>query len=387
MDACDSPPAPQVEELPSRSEDHSMKLHAIRGELKRLGLAGVLIKTAHNFAWATSGGRNNDSIDPSLGVAALWVGIDIAAVITSNAEANRLRETELRDLEDLQVVEHNWWEGKSDDVVVTEQKWAEEGSWETDQNTDMASSLDALRTSLGFTPREMGHYKALGKDCGTVIGEVINEIHETDSEATITAQLRTACERATIEPVTCLVTVLQSSSPRLVSLMLRGRRHGMCAAVTRCVCFGDMPEEMRAHHLAAATVDATAITSTYAGTTLGSILSEVKKAYLDAGHADKWKLRSQGGMIGYKSSELKAMEGGVQVIKPNQAFAWSAAVEGIISEDTILIGSDGEPSIITQTPKWPLMNCNIGGTVIKMEGGGCVHMGGCVVQRPEVLQR
>ncbi|KAK3271267.1 hypothetical protein CYMTET_20373 [Cymbomonas tetramitiformis] len=59
----------------------------------------------------------------------------------------------------------------------------------------------------------------------------------------------------------------------------------------------------------------------------------------------------------------------------------------ITSEDTILIGSDGEPSIITQTPTWPLMNCNIGGTVVKMEGGGCVHMGGCVVQRPEVLQR
>jgi Xaa-Pro aminopeptidase len=146
-----------------------------------------------------------------------------------------------------------------------------------------------------------------------------------------------------------------------VMTVVCGERHGLNCSATRLVSFGPLPAELRRRHDAVVRVDATLISETKPGRTLGEVFNAGQRAYAESGYADEWMHHHQGGSTGYVGREVRAAPGCPVQALGNQAFAWNPSLAGTKSEDTILV-TDAGTEILTQAVDWPMIEVKIDGT-------------------------
>jgi hypothetical protein len=77
-------------------------------------------------------------------------------------------------------------------------------------------------------------------------------------------------------------------------LVLCGRCWGLVCSITRLIHFGRLPDKLCRKAEAVARVDATFITATRPGRTLGEIFWRGMAAYAETGFPDEWRLHHQG---------------------------------------------------------------------------------------------
>jgi hypothetical protein len=77
-------------------------------------------------------------------------------------------------------------------------------------------------------------------------------------------------------------------------LVLCGRCWGLVCSITRLVHFGRLPDNLCRKAEAVARVDATFITATRPGRTLGEVFRRGMAAYAETGFPDEWRLHHQG---------------------------------------------------------------------------------------------
>ena len=77
----------------------------------------------------------------------------------------------------------------------------------------------------------------------------------------------------------------------------------------------------------------------------------------------------QGGPTGYLPRERIAVPNDPMEVLVNQAFAWNPSIRGTKSEDTVLVGADGN-EILSAADRWPLLD---------------VELDGPTWQRPDIL--
>jgi len=68
-----------------------------------------------------------------------------------------------------------------------------------------------------------------------------------------------------------------------------------------------------------------------------------------------WTLHHQGGPTGYRPREFRATAESIQVIAPEQAFAWNPSITGTKSEDTVL-AREPAPLVLTVSMEWPVIS-------------------------------
>ncbi len=92
--------------------------------------------------------------------------------------------------------------------------------------------------------------------------------------------------------------------------------------------------------------------------TYGQALQAQLDVYEAHGYHDEWRNHTQGGPIGYGAREfgvapLAAPDRYTEIaVEDGQAVAWNPTVQGAKSEDTFLVGDDGN-EMITNSPTWP----------------------------------
>jgi antitoxin VapB len=146
---------------------------------------------------------------------------------------------------------------------------------------------------------------------------------------------------------------------------LCARRWGLVACITRAIHFGKLPDELRHKESVVAHVDAHYISATRPGRRLDMIFHDGAEAYQFYGFPGEWRHSTQGGQVGYMPREALASPQAHNVVAAGQAYAWSPSVAGVRSEDTILVGEDGN-EVLTEIAGWP---------VIEIEG----------IKRPRIL--
>ncbi len=157
---------------------------------------------------------------------------------------------------------------------------------------------------------------------------------------------------------------------RYAMLVLRGRKWGLVASMTRLIHFGKLPEELQRRANAVAQVDAHLISATRPGHTLGEIFQEAVRCYELHGYPDEWRHQQQGGMAGYAARETPATPDMDFEVAVGQVYAWCPSISGARSEDTMLVGEE-QNEILTAIPRWPVLKVNLRGQII---------------ERPQILQ-
>lgn len=353
-------------------DELNQKQQAIRALLERTHLDALVLQNVSSFAWATGGAAAYVNSATTPGIATLLVTPTSRHLITNNIEATRLDQEE-------KLVEQGWefhvspWHATNETLAKLGGglKLGADGAFPGAR--DLSAEVARLRTNL--TPQEGERYRLLCTLCAEAMDAAARSLQPGQSEHEIAARLGYEAQRRGAQPIVNLIATDErifsfrhplpttKTLERYAMLVLCGRRWGLVASITRLVHFGPMPDEVRRKSEAVARVDATMIAATRPGKTLGEIFGQIRAAYDEAGFADEWQLHHQGGSAGYEPREFIALPDSPEVVRQGQAFAWNPSITGAKSEDTILVGENGN-EVMTVIQDWPVIPVTIDGREI-----------------------
>jgi len=288
------------------------KLDQIDSLLKAQGLDALLLQKVSSFAWATCGAASYVNTAATDGAASLLVTAKGRYVLTNNIEATRIDQEEKLAAQGWQIRAGQWYVGQ-DTVgqLVGNRKLGADSSFPGAK--DLSSELARMRANL--TEAEGERFRELGRLCAESMDRAIRAVEPRMTENQIAALLAREAQSRGVQPIVNLIATderifkfrhplpTDKQMDRYAMLVLCGRRWGLVCSLTRLVHFGRLPAELQSKSLAVAKVDATVITETCPGSTLGEIFTRTQTAYAEAGYPDEWKLHHQGGPVGYEPRE------------------------------------------------------------------------------------
>lgn len=346
--------------------------------LIREKIDAVLLNAQHNFAWLTRGGSNAIDISRENGAATLLITRQGKGyVMANNIEMPRMLAEEVSP-DYFSPVEFGWRDEKSDAGLIL--KRARKIVGENSRiGADLAffaaavtieNKIAACRCRL--TDDETDRYRSLGRDAGNAARRTIDKIVQGETEIEIAEKLRHELASDGMTSVVTLVAADQRISQfrhpvptgkrwnKTLLLVTCAKRDGLIASLSRMVCIGEVPEDLKRKTGAAAYVNACLLAATRAGTTGAELYRTAEKAYADQGFPGEINLHHQGGAAGYKTREWVAHPQSTEVVQTNQAFAWNPSITGTKIEETCIAGEYGV-EIITASTDFPSISTIVRG--------------------------
>ncbi|WP_026693375.1 M24 family metallopeptidase [Peribacillus kribbensis] len=332
----------------------------VRGFIKENGIDGVFFRKRNNFSWLTGGKVNHIVNTTENGVADLFITLDQKYCITSKMESARIHDEELEGL-GFEFITPEWYEDQ--DAVV--RKLAEGKKTASDVPfegfTDFGMALASLRFTL--SQEEQERYRWLSQKAAKAVEATTREIEQGWTEYEIAAHLGAKVVKDGINPQVILVStddrVYKYRHPiptakkldKYAMIVICAEKWGLVANATRFVHFGELPQNLKENKQKLVKIDLAMNTATRPGAAIKDVLQLGFDMYREVGHGDDWRFLHQGGPTGYASREFLAVPGVEGTVQLNQAFAWNPAIQGIKSEDTILVG-EKENEFLTHTGEW-----------------------------------
>ncbi len=351
--------------------EFSIKMGQVEALLDDLGLETIVLKRVSSVAWATCGASTYVNTASTEGVATLVIKRGERHLFTTNIEAPRLANEEGLEAQGWTIHPYDWWEGEYDTArFVTGGIGCDvpmQGA------VDVSAAISRLRSILQADERD--RFRALGRICGDAMQSAVARVQPGMTENEIAAVLGEEAQKRGAQPIVNLIATDEriyayrhplptaKRLERYAMLVLCGRRNGLVASVTRLVHFGPLDTDLRNKANAVALIDATYLSSTRPGATIGDVFTAAQDVYAQTGFANEWQLHHQGGPAGYEAREVIAMPGSSYVVAAGQTYAWNPSITGCKSEDTILVG-DGGFEVLTTTPNLPVLSIELNGVQI-----------------------
>ena len=367
------------EELQRRREDVELKHEKIRHFLDVTGHDAAVLGLADSVAWFTSGGDLGESFGGDQSAILLFINRTSRAVIADNVQSSRVFEEELAGL-GFQLKERPWY----DDPYQVIAELCHNKKVATDLGGNGCSparregdALRALRRCL--TPLERMRLRELGRTLSAAVEATCRNFDPGEREADVAGHLAHRLIRQGVVPVDLRVasdgrlarfrqpTFKATPIRKRATIAVTGRRHGLCASVTRSVAFGSVGSEFRDHQALATMVDASCIFFSRPGEVISEVFRRAKRIYEKFGHPHEWTLDYQGNVVGYSPREIVLRPDSNLTLESNMALAWSPSVGAARTEDTVIIDSRGY-EVITKMQNWPAIEVAVKGYVIPRPG-------------------
>jgi len=347
-----------------RSGEIEAKVCRVREFMRSRNLDAVALGTQAGFAWITAGADNHVGLSSEGGVATVVITPTARHIVASMIEGPRIGDEEIEGL-GFELHVHPW---HTEGPELTIERLATGGAVASDSPLPGAENLAAPLARLRWTllPPEVQRYREVGRACATILEGLAREIEPGMTELAIAGRMQRQVFAAGLLPNVCLVAAdervhryrhpipTEKRLERHAMLVIGARRWGLCVSATRCVHFGPPPEELLRRHEAVCAVDACLILGTRTPESIDSVIGEAIAEYERQGFPDEWKLHHQGGATGYAARDYRAAPASVEMVLPNQAFAWNPSIAGTKSEDTIL-ATESDPEVLSRTEDWPLL--------------------------------
>jgi Xaa-Pro aminopeptidase len=364
---------------PERAGDIEQKHQRVAQLLKDNRFSALLLQRPWNLAWFTSGAdftRNGSSET----TASLFLLPDARVVLSNNIDSRQLFEGSLAGL-GFQLKERPWHENPAvlvEDLCRGRVVASDSGIART---TDVSEKLLNLR--LPLNPLECERLRELGLQVAHAVEATARNFACGVSEAEIAGQLAHRLLKHKVLPERLQVcgdgisqrfrhwTPSDDPVERFCTLTAIGRREGLCAAVTRTVCFGEIPDDLRAAYQIVLMTQATGMYFSQAGWSVSETWKRVARIYEKFGHTEEWEFADQAEVIGYRPCELRVTPTSDFTLLPGMAMFWHPSVGPVSIGDTMLIGPNGL-EVLTPTEQWPMTKVDVKGSAIL---------------RPDILQR
>jgi Xaa-Pro aminopeptidase len=348
-------------------DEFSQKQNRIQTLLVKHKLDALLLQRVSSFAWATCGATSYVNTATANGEAALLITPSGRYLLTNNIEATRLEREEGLAAQGWEFHTVPWHE--TQDTVTKLSRGLRLGAdGPYPSATDLSADLARLRANL--TPEEGERFRVLSRLCAEAMDHAARDVRPGQTEYQIAGLLAREAESRGVQAIVNLVATDERISAfrhplptdkkleRYAMLVLCGRRWGLVCSVTRFVHFGHLPDDLCRKAEAVAQVDATFIAATRPGQMFSEIFRHATVAYAEAGFAGEWRLHHQGGPAGYEPREYLATPSSADVVSVGQVYAWNPSITGTKSEDTILVGEEGN-EILTSIDGWPTLRVTV----------------------------
>ncbi|HEY4723905.1 MAG TPA: M24 family metallopeptidase, partial [Anaerolineae bacterium] len=293
-------------------------------------------------------------------------------LITNNIEAPHYEKEEHLAAQGWEFRVAPWYSANSAVADLTRGlKLAADGAYPG--AVDLAGEVARLRANL--LPEEGERFRELSRLSAGAMDKAIRSVRPGLSEYEIAAVLGDEAQRLGVQPIVNLIATderifnfrhplpTSKKMDRYAMLVLCGRKRGLVCSVTRLVHFGRLPDDLRRKMEAVARIDAAFVNATRPGRTISQVFQAATDMYRETGFADEWQLHHQGGPAAYEPREFIGTPTVTDAVTVGQAYAWNPSITGVKSEDTILIGPNGN-EVMTAMPGWPMLSIDIAGQAI-----------------------
>jgi hypothetical protein len=340
-----------------------LKLQRIRTLLREEDLTALRLRGVDWFAWGTCGGSSRVLLAAETGVAELLVTSDGAFVLTDVIDAGRLAAEELP--RGWTVVAHPWERPELREQLARERSGPGPTASDRPARDERPLPERFVWARWALFPEEQERLRTLGAEAAGVLTDALSTAEPTWTGNRLSASVHGGLVDLGIDPVLVLVgdagrlwrwrhpTAADRVLGRRAMAVVCARRQGLYACCTRLVAFGPPRAEDLAADAAVLEVEAAALDASRPGTTLGTVLEQIQRAYARAGRPEAWREHHQGGPTGYLARERVATPGDASLLPAGAAVAWNPSLPGAKSEDTLLVGPDGGLEVVTLDPRWP----------------------------------
>lgn len=366
------------DDLAKRREDIDEKHRRIAAYLDATGQDAVVLGRADSIAWFTSGGDFGQDLGSEVSTALLYVNRGSRAVVTDNVQSARIFEEELAGL-GFQLKERPWYEEPEriiDELGHNKRLACDLGQvcypWPRD-----GGPLRALRRPL--TSLERQRLRELGRTLTLAVEATCRNFDRGEKEADVAGHLAHRLVREGVVPVDLRVagddrperfrqpTFKAAPIDRRVTITATGRRHGLCATVSRSVSFGPADDKFRHCHSLCAMVDATCIYFSKNGEAITEVFRRARRIYEKFEHTHEWTLDYLGFLIGYLPREMLLLPDSALVLEHGTPVCWSPSVGPARSCDTMVVDRRGL-ELVTAAQNWPQIEVAVKGFVIPRPG-------------------
>ncbi len=294
-----------------------------------------MLGLADSVAWFTSGGDLGQISRSEHSSILLFINRTSRAVVSDNVQSSRVFEEELAGL-GFQLKERPWFDDPFQVVAElchNKRVATDLGSTGVLHWRREADPLRNLRQRL--TPLERQRLRELGRTLTLAVEATCRNFDRGEREADVAGHLAHRLIREGVVPVDLRVasddrlaryrqpTFKAAPIRKRATIAVTGRRHGLCASVTRTVSFGKVEPEFATHHRLAAMVDATCIFFSRPGETVAEVFRRGKRIYEKFNAPHEWTLDYQGVLIGYSPREVLLTPEARFVLEPDMALCWS----------------------------------------------------------------
>lgn len=375
-----NPTADQVESIRDlRRADIEIKHQRIREFLDRTEQDAVVLGRAESVAWFTSGGDLHQDCGSESSSVLLFINRKSRAVIADNVQSARVFEEELAGL-GFHLKERPWF----DDPTRVIAELSHNKQIATDLTTSgcpqWRRDLDPLRElRRRLTPLERQRFRELGRTLALAVEATCRNFHRGEREADLAGHLAHRLIREGVMPVALAVAAdgrlkryrepLCKAKPinQSATIHVVGRRHGLCASVSRTVAFGPVDPELEANHALAAMVDASYIYFSRPREPVSEVFRRARRIYEKFNAPHEWTLDYQGMLMGYSPRDALLVPSTPLVFEPDMAVCWSPSVGAARSEDTMVVDSRGF-EIVTEAQDWPRIEVSVKGYSMSRPG-------------------
>ncbi len=339
----------------------------------------VVLGLSDSVAWFTSGGELGQDLGSDHSAVLLFINRACRAVIADNVHSSRVFEEELAGL-GFTLKERPWYEDThqlmaelcQNKRVATDLGWS--GCSRARRESDALRSIRRRLTAL-----EKERLRSLGQTIARAVEATALSIQPGERETEVAGQLAHRLIREGVVPIDLRVAGddrparFRRPNPKSRPIEKRaligvtGRRHGLCASVSRVVAFGRVESSFRRQHTVTTMVDASCIFFSRPGEKVSEVFRRAKRIYEKFGEPDEWVLDYQGYLIGYSPREALLRPDSDLVIDEDMALAWSPSVGAARCEDTIIVGASGF-EVTTAQRDWPMIDVAVKGQVIARPG-------------------
>lgn len=363
----------------ARRADVELKHQRVREFLDRTGQDALVLGMADSVAWFTAGGDVGQDMGCGPAAILLFINRTSRAVITDNVQSSRVFEEELAGL-GFQLKERPWY----DDPFQVVAELCHNKRVASDMTGQGCSPLrreaDAVRAlRRRLTSLERQRLRELGRTLTLAVEATCRNFDRGEREADVAGHLAHRLIREGVVPVDLRVasddrlaryrqpTFKASPILRRATIAVTGRRHGLCASVTRTVSFGPVEPDYRDDHSLATMVDATCIFFSRPGEKISEVFRRSRRIYEKFNRPHEWTLDYQGNIVGYSPREVALRPDSPLELEPDMALAWSPSVRAARTEDTVVIDGRGY-EVVTAPQDWPQLDVAVKGFVIPRPG-------------------
>lgn len=360
--------------LEGRRSEVATKLARVRQFLNATDRDGLLLTRENMFGWITAGGENFIVHATDQATAKVLITPNAAVVITSNIEADRLRDEVVKGLE-FTVEEFKYYVG-SDEAERIAAYCPDLNKIVTDgaviggmQALEMKALLDLL---YPLTPQEVQRYRWLGRKSSEIVERVADVVRPGMTEFDIQYLLAREFWYWDILPTVNLASVDErvrtykhpfpegTELKNYVNLNICARRWGMIISMSRLLYLGEPGADLRRVFDVGGRVMASMLHVTRPGNTFSQVLKANEEAYAEGGFPLEWQRHLQGGPIltGERVTLLRTLPDGV--IRSGMTLAYNPTCKGSKHEDTFLV-TDAGLEMLTPCIRWPTRRYEIDG--------------------------